>query len=115
MRIAFFSTMAGLPWGGSEELWSRSAHVLLDRGHEVAFNCINWPTTAAPLQRLVDHGAHAHFRSRKRLGRTLNQALQKLRLVRLKYMTWLRKCRPDFVVISFSSHTDDPQIATTCR
>lgn len=29
-------------------------------------------------------------------------------------MPWLRKCRPDFVVISFSCHTDDPQIALTC-
>lgn len=30
-------------------------------------------------------------------------------------MSWLRTCKPDFVVISFSCHTDDPQIATTCR
>jgi glycosyltransferase involved in cell wall biosynthesis len=28
---------------------------------------------------------------------------------------WLRKVRPDFVVISFSYHGDDPQIANTCR
>ena len=115
MRIAFFSTMGGLPWGGSEELWSRAAAVLLERGHEVAFNCLTWPAVAAPLQRLIDRGANAHFRSRRRLGRTLRQTLQKLRLTRLKYVPWLRKCRPDFVVISFSCHTDDPQIANTCR
>ncbi len=115
MRIAFFSTMGGLPWGGSEELWSRAALVLLDRGHEVAFNCLKWPTIAAPLQRLIDSGVQGHFRSRRRLGRTLREALRKLRLTRLQYMSWLRACRPDFVVISFSCHTDDPQIATTCR
>lgn len=115
MRIAFFSTMAGMPWGGSEELWSRAAAVLLERGHEVAFNCISWPTAAEPLRRLIVQGADGHFRSRKRLGRTLTQALQKLRFTRLKFMPWLKKCRPDFVLISFSCHTDDPQIANTCR
>ncbi|HEX5472087.1 MAG TPA: glycosyltransferase family 4 protein [Lacipirellulaceae bacterium] len=115
MRIAFFSTMAGLPWGGSEELWSRAAAELLERGHQVAFNCVQWPTPASQLQRLMDGGATAHFRSRRRMGRTLRQTLQALRLVRLKHMPWLRKCRPDFVVISFACHTDDPQIAITCR
>ncbi len=49
------------------------------------------------------------------MGRTLRRTLQKLRLTRLRYMHWLQKCRPDFVTISFSCHTDDPQIATTCR
>src|SRR3954464_2939975 len=114
MRIAFFSTMGGLPWGGSEELWSRAAHVLLDRGYQVAFNCQTWPSIAAPLQRLIDRGAQGQFRSRHRMGRSLRQTLEKLRLTSRKYMPWLRKCRPDFVVISFSCHTDDPQIALTC-
>src|SRR3954468_848234 len=114
MRIAFFSTMGGLPWGGSEELWSRAAHVLLDRGYQVAFNCQTWPSIAAPLQRLIGRGAQGQFRSRRRLGRSLRRTLEKLRLKSRKYMPWLRKCRPDFVVISFSCHTDDPQIALTC-
>jgi glycosyltransferase involved in cell wall biosynthesis len=115
MRIAFFSTMAALRWGGSEELWSRAAMTLMDRGHEVAFNCIKWPSIAAPLQRLIDRGAQPRFRSRHRLGRTLREALHKLRLTRLRHTSWLRRCRPDLVVISYSCHTDEPQIANTCR
>ena len=115
MRIAFFSTMAGMPWGGSEELWYRAALALLKRGHEVAFNSIAWPTIAAPLQKLAERGATPHFRSRKRMGRSIREALQKLRLTHLKYRPWLRSSRPDFVVISFSCHTDDPQIANTCQ
>lgn len=115
MRIAFFSTMQGLPWGGSEELWSRAAAVLLERGHEVAFNCVGWPTRPAPLGRLIEAGASSTFRSRKRMGRSLRSVLERLRLVRLKYLRWLRQARPDFVLISFSCHTDDPQIALTCR
>ncbi len=115
MKVAFFSTMGGLPWGGSEELWCRAAEVLLGRGHEVAFNSLRWPAIAPPLERLTSHGASAQFRSRRRMGRSLRQTLEKLRITRLKYVPWLKKSRPDFVVISFSCHTDDPQIANSCR
>lgn len=115
MRIAFFSTMGGLPWGGSEELWSRAATTLLAQGHEVAFNCLKWPTPAAQLQRLIEVGAEPRFRSRFRLGRTVRRTLEQLRLLRLKYLRWLRQAKPDLVVISFSYHADDPQIANTCR
>jgi glycosyltransferase involved in cell wall biosynthesis len=115
MRIGFFSTMGGLPWGGSEELWSRAAAVLISQGHEVAFNCRRWPTAPAPLKRLIDTGARAHFRSRQRLGRSIRQPLERMRLLGMAYVGWLRKAKPDFVVISFACPTDDPQIADACR
>ena len=115
MRIGFVSTMGGLPWGGSEELWSRAAAELLRRGHQVALNCQRWPDTPAPLQRLIELGATPHFRSRFRLGRSLRRSLEKLSLLQLRFVRWLRNTRPDFVVISFSWHGDDPQIANTCR
>jgi glycosyltransferase involved in cell wall biosynthesis len=115
MRIGFVSTMGGLPWGGSEELWGRAAMEVLRRGHQVAFNTRRWPSVAAPLQRLIDAGATPHFRSRIRLGRSLRQTLEKLHLVQLKFAPWIRKTRPDFVVISLSYHADEPQVAKTCR
>jgi glycosyltransferase involved in cell wall biosynthesis len=115
MRIAFFSTMGGLPWGGSEELWCRAAHILLADGHEVAFNSLRWPKAAPQLTKLIAAGAEPHFRSRFRLGRSLRRTLEQLRLLRLKYRGWLRKARPDLVVVSFSYHADDPQIAVTCQ
>src|SRR4029078_7125789 len=115
MRIAFFSTMAGMPWGGSEELWCRAASELVERGHEVHFNSIDWPTIAAPLRKLIERGAKPQFRSRKRLRRTNTPLLAKLRSTKVKHLPWLKKVRPDLVLISFSCHTDDPQIATTCR
>lgn len=115
MRIAFFSAMGGSPWGGSEELWSRAAAILLQRGHQVAFNSLAWPNVPAPLQQLIRLGAEPKFRSRQRMGRTLRRTLQKLRLTSLRYVGWLKKSRPDLVVISFACHTDDPQIANTCR
>jgi glycosyltransferase involved in cell wall biosynthesis len=115
MRIGFFSTMGGLPWGGSEELWSRAAHVLIRQGHEVAFNCPRWPTVPAPLTQLIAAGARPHFRSRHRLGRSIRQPLERLGLLGLRQIRWLLQVKPDFVVISFGYHTEDPYIATVCR
>ncbi len=115
MRIGFVSTMAGLPWGGSEELWSRAATVLLERGHNVAINCRRWPEIAPPLERLIEAGAVPHFRSRARLGRSLRRVMERFKLVQLRFMRWIQKTKPDFVVISFSYHGDDPQIANMCH
>jgi glycosyltransferase involved in cell wall biosynthesis len=115
MRIGFVSTMAGQPWGGSEELWSRAAMVLLKRGHGVAINCRRWPQIAAPLERLIEAGAVPHFRSPARLGRSLRRVLERFKLVQLRFMRWIQKAKPDLVVISFSSHGDDPQIANMCH
>ena len=115
MRIAFFSTMGGLPWGGSEELWCRAADALLDRGHEIHFCSRQWDEVAAPLQKLIDKGAKPHFRSRMRLGRSLRRFLERSHLVDLKYLPLLKKVKPDFVVINFACHTDEPQIANACH
>src|SRR5262245_5901110 len=108
MRIAFFSTMGGLPWGGSEELWSRAAAVLVARGHDVSFSAKKWSTIPAPLQKLIDAGAVPTFRRQFRAGRSIQRTLEKLQLVRVRYIGWLKKTKPDLVVISFSCHTDDP-------
>jgi len=115
MRIAFFSTMGGPHWGGSEELWSRAATVLLAAGHDVSFSCPRRPALVSQLDGLVAAGAAAHFRSRYRLGRSLRRGLEQCRLLRSRHGAWLRRVGPDLVVISFSEHADDPQIALTCR
>jgi glycosyltransferase involved in cell wall biosynthesis len=88
---------------------------LLRRGHDIAINCRRWPKTTAPLQRLIEAGAVPHFRSRARLGRSLRRVLERLKLVQLRFLRWIQQSRPDFVVISFSYHGDDPQIANMCH
>jgi glycosyltransferase involved in cell wall biosynthesis len=107
--------MGGLPWGGSEELWHGAAVELLGRGHEVLFNTRQWPQIAAPLQRLIELGAQPSFRSRWRLGRSLRRSLERTHLIQLKFLPWLKKTKPDFVVISVACHTEDPQIAGACQ
>lgn len=115
MRIAFYSTMAGLPWGGSEELWSQAARVLLARGHEVHFSSLKWKPTPEPLEQLAGAGGVPRLRRRSAFGRTIRRKLEKRGILPHHFSGWLKRTRPDLVVISLSCHTDDPKIAATCR
>jgi len=115
MRIAFFSTLLHHSWGGSEELWSRTAAALLDRGHDVAFSTSCYGRTAPQLERLVAAGAKPNFRRKFRMGRSLRRALERMRLAQVRFGAWLLKTKPDLVVLSLSWHLDDPLIADTCH
>jgi ribosomal protein RSM22 (predicted rRNA methylase) len=35
MRLAILSTIEGVTWGGTEEVWVQLARLALDRGHQV--------------------------------------------------------------------------------
>jgi glycosyltransferase involved in cell wall biosynthesis len=54
--LLFLSTMNGLPWGGSEELWSRAAALLAREGHAVTCALFAWPEKRARLQALRSAG-----------------------------------------------------------
>lgn len=57
MKILFFSSMRGGPWGGSEPLWTQTAALALQQGHTVAISVFDWPTPAAQVTALGDQGA----------------------------------------------------------
>ncbi len=118
MHIAFFSTIGRHSWGGSEELWNRAAYALLERGHQVSFSTSRCPPIAEQLKGLMKAGAQGRFRAlrrRIRIGRRLHSRLERIHLVRPRGTKWLHDTKPDMVVISLSSHTDDPLIANACH
>ena len=49
-RIAFISSLADVPWGGSEALWFQTALCLRQHGHEVLANIQGWPQARKPVQ-----------------------------------------------------------------
>ena len=62
IRIGIISTMAGHPWGGSEELWAATALEALDAGHEVFVSVHGWTDKAPKLRELERRGANILYR-----------------------------------------------------
>ena len=112
MRLAIYSNMEGTPWGASEELWSQAARRLLGQGHRVFLNYKRWPELPAPLAELKQMGADLHLRSRsEKVLRNLRRSLKRRGLFR----SWLRRVRPDMVLISSAVHVGDVALAEDCR
>lgn len=65
MHLAFVSTMAGSPWGGSEELWTRAAALAAARGHAVTACAIDWRPVDPRVGGLADQGAALLLRPRR--------------------------------------------------
>jgi glycosyltransferase involved in cell wall biosynthesis len=56
LEILFVSTMAGDPWGGSEELWSQAALRLSSQGVPVAASVHGWPNLDSRVMNLSKSG-----------------------------------------------------------
>jgi len=99
VRIAFISTMSGLPWGGSEELWAAAAEHARATGHEV-LACVNrWPEVPRALEHLVDQGVQL-VRVPRRKNKGFALAVAGFTKPRTRA---LDRFRPDIVCISQGS------------
>lgn len=114
MRIAFVSTMASVPWGGSEVLWSEACRALASDGHDVFVAYKKWPVMSAPLQALVDDFGVAIFHPgergtlAQRLGRLVLQGIGVISPVG-REREWLRAARPDLICISSGLAFDEAE------
>ena len=63
MKIAFISTMAEYPRGGSEELWSQTALRLAATGIDVKVNVPKWPNPPKDLLILKRAGCEITYRN----------------------------------------------------
>lgn len=63
-RIIFVSAMAAAPWGGSEELWSRTARDLVSRGLTVSASVLEWSPIHPRVLDLRAQGVHLQVRPR---------------------------------------------------
>jgi glycosyltransferase involved in cell wall biosynthesis len=115
--------MAGVPWGGSEELWYRAAKVLNSQGHKVLVNYKWWPKQARQLTELDDNGADLwlrmqpptfwqkkmagfnHWRSGRNgnLPNDINNP-----------KSWVKETRPDAVLVTLGYHPDRIFVADDC-
>jgi glycosyltransferase involved in cell wall biosynthesis len=61
MRIAFVSLMTILPWGGSEDLWYKTARLALQQGHSVQTVTCRWDAVPSRIGELQQLGASTLF------------------------------------------------------
>lgn len=103
--------MQGLPWGGSEELWSRAALRLLAAGDEVCVSFGSREAVPRILDRIQRAGGELHWRSK--WSQKIERQLAKY--TRIRPNRWLDGHRPNFVVITQAMHVDDLAIAHACQ
>ena len=118
-RIAFVTTMAGSPWGGSEVLWHGTALRMMGQGHRVSASVFAWPETPRQIRELEAAGCSVHFRSRKRnaIGRFLERRFQQRAGIGISAadLRWLREFSPDLVVVSQGYPLDGLGWMNACR
>lgn len=105
MRLAFISLMGGVPFGGSELLWSRTARLALEKGHEVAISVFDWGLQNHPVfSELHSLGAAVNFRPRfshnmppvKKIRNYIENRNPRLK----KHWRFIAGFRPDHVLIN---------------
>ena len=111
-KLAFISTMAGSPWGGSEELWSQAALRLRQQGHEIFINVKWWPELSRQVKQLQEAGCIVE---RSRAGEIVQRVARKI-VYRsgLQIKSWLDKVKPNFVVISQGDPYSGTEWAEQC-
>jgi glycosyltransferase involved in cell wall biosynthesis len=114
--------MAGMPWGGSESLWSRAAHQLMREGHQVTVNYRWWPTEPAGLKKLREAGATIWLRdepgrfnwTRWIFNRVRNATGNPHLESNNRIKEWLHQEKPDFVLVTLGYQADRIAPAKEC-
>lgn len=107
MKVGFYSTMVGMPWGGSEVLWASTAMRLIHQGEQVTANVKWWPQEARQLVELRSAGASIWRRGNPAPLYWLEQAPIQLPGSERRFARrWLDREQPDFVLITVGNHLD---------
>jgi glycosyltransferase involved in cell wall biosynthesis len=117
-RFVFISTMCGARWGGSEELWTRTAAHLRRAGCHVGASVQHWPELAPQIQELQHQGVDIFVRkpASRSLGRRLWRRISsQFRPPVSSEEQWLRRQKPDLVIISQGGNTDGMEWMHLCR
>jgi glycosyltransferase involved in cell wall biosynthesis len=111
----FVSTMGGVAWGGSEELWAGAAHRLVKAGHRVAAHVFEWHPDPPKIAQLERDGAR--IVRRRRSSPYWRRAVTNLLGQPSSANPFARNDRdtPDLVVISQGYTLDGMSAIAACR
>ncbi len=116
MKFGFYSCMSGVPWGGSEALWCKTARLLRKEGHDVTVNYKWWPYKPKQLQELEKKGSDIWYRNEpKSFIQARKESLKNLFSgTKQKKLSWLEATRPDAVMVTLGYHPDQVPVADEC-
>lgn len=63
MKLLFLSTMHGAPWGGSEELWHKTAVHAHKEGHQILVSVVQWEKEHSKIRELKELGVRVEYRT----------------------------------------------------
>lgn len=114
MKFGFYSCMSGVPWGGSEELWFRTARWLQKQNHQIGVNFKWWPRAADQLNEIAHGGGSVWFRDRPlTFWETQKQRFAALRGGQ-RGSSWIEEFAPDAVLVTLGYHPDRIPVADEC-
>jgi len=103
MKILFISTMASSSWGGSEELWYKSAIHASEKEHEVVVSVYNWQPLNQKILTLIDKGIEVNLRKKIYFGSSTFSRLRGFLIKKIfsaADIIRLSKYHPDVIIIS---------------
>jgi glycosyltransferase involved in cell wall biosynthesis len=101
--------MSGVPWGGSEELWSQAAVRLAQDDHEVSASVVWWPQLSRNVEEIEKQGVKLFTRrppQPKLPARLFRKVKRLILLEEEEEFQWLRQQKPDLVVVSQGGNID---------
>ena len=105
-KIGFVSTLEGHLWGGSEELWSKTAIRLVEKGNTVGANLWRRSAPVPQIEHLAQNGCLV----------TIRRDLRRIsRFTGYLPLKWLDVFKPDLVVISMGSHLGGELWMDACK
>lgn len=111
MRILFITTLEHVKWGGSEALWSQCALKLNEMDYQVMCCIKEWQHPPIQITKLVEQNITPYYRKKKRYLFKLYENY--LKIDHEKKI--LKLSKPDYVIISLSSHWTGVKWALACR
>ncbi len=110
MRIAFITLMAGVQWGGSEELWYKTAILAKNNGHKVFASIYRWKEELPKIEYLKKIGIEINYRDRFDKDSSLPKKIKtflKNRITKINNdYKKLFEFNPDIIFISQGSNFD---------
>jgi glycosyltransferase involved in cell wall biosynthesis len=114
MRVAFVTTMTGYPWGGSEELWYRTALRLKEEGHDVLASVLFWPKLSENVLSMKEKGIRLQVR-KPSWGTMPGRIWYKISRQRVRCYWEIEHFNPDLVVICQGHNDGGFDWAQLCR